>query len=268
MDVIRIADVDRHGHARVRQVQRLELRLAQVSPGVSRAPGRPEVRKLDEQEGEFVLAPGAPPVANHGRESPSVLVGAVDVRLALVPDGATDGNPGQRRDHGIVEACGAPVTQAGILQQRRGRHGTAFGLSLPGQGAPLIQFRQVVVQPGRSVTNGRVPLRQQRLEVGVRLEGLPGHPCLHRRAAPRGVDQPDGNAHRLVQVAPEEVAHGREALSLVDRRWRRDSPVPGNVFLRPARHGIGCPEQPDHGTVGLQHLFGTVSGERQLPRHV
>ena len=94
VDVVRVADVQRHRHRRPRLAQRQRLRLAQLRP---RALARRrlrllllEVRELHEQKRQLRIVPGRAPGADHRREQRAVLRRAFDVALALVPDDARD----------------------------------------------------------------------------------------------------------------------------------------------------------------------------------
>src|SRR5260370_545998 len=106
MYVVRCADIDGDGHTRIHQVESLYLGFPQDGP-FALGTGL-EISKLDEQERERTLRPGAAPVLDERLKQPSVYVGMIfsGVVLTLIPDDAAHHVTRQRSDHGIVQTAG------------------------------------------------------------------------------------------------------------------------------------------------------------------
>src|ERR1700730_16509387 len=108
VDVVRFANIDDDRHACLRRSQRHHLCFAQLGPiAVSRLRlGRPPTSELNEIERKLTLVPRRPPITDHRREEGPILISAIGIALALVPDRAANRIRLERRDHRIVENAG------------------------------------------------------------------------------------------------------------------------------------------------------------------
>src|ERR1700730_9111005 len=61
------------------------------------------IGKLAEEKREVAFAPGCAPISDHRRKEGAVLICAIGITLALIPDGATDCIWRERRDHRVVK---------------------------------------------------------------------------------------------------------------------------------------------------------------------
>ncbi len=146
VDVASVPDVRGERHARRGELLGSEgLGLADERRPPIVAPPVAVGRELDEVERELGLTPARPPVRDHRREQLAVLVGAVAVRLPLVPDRAPDAVGQDRRDHAVVERGGAVLVGA-LLGGHRG-DGADRGAS---PDAPLTGEVQVRVLEGEA----------------------------------------------------------------------------------------------------------------------
>src|ERR1043165_2628223 len=104
MNIILIANIDRHRHPSLRLAQRHRLRLTQLSPItlIRLSLARMPVRKLHKVERKL-MPPRTSPVTNHDRKQRAVLISASGVTLALVPDRATNRERHERRNHRVVK---------------------------------------------------------------------------------------------------------------------------------------------------------------------
>jgi hypothetical protein len=166
-------------------------------PGV----GSEKFGELDDPEGHVRLAEGFAPVADHGGQEPGVLLGAADIGLALVPDGAGDGVRGDRSEHGVPEPAGLVAVGPAERSLGPGRCVTALALGAGGFALPLRE--RLFVAPfllAHVVDDGRELFAQRRA----------GHPRLGGRAAVGGLDEPDGDAQLVAEPAAHEVADAAE----------------------------------------------------------
>ena len=101
------------------------------------------------------------------------------------------------------------------------------------------------------------PALEQRLVLRVGGEQVAADPGLAGRAAPGVVDQADRHVERLVELAAEEVADGRE---LPDGLGRADLPLALEVVLRLLRADLGHGDQADLGILRRRDLEVGVVG--------
>ena len=174
MDVVQVADIGNHGHADVLQLLGGEqLRFAELGPTHAIGVVRVPRGELHAQEWE-VVAPLLTPVLDHRLEQRAVLVGAAGVGFALIPDGTLEGERVQRVDHCVVEA-GGNIGADGLFALRR-----------------VGGVRGVI------------------LEFGNRFESGNARPGFGRRAAPRRVNDADGDVQTALDVVAEGVGHRGE----------------------------------------------------------
>ena len=104
MNVYRVANVDRDGHAGIRQRSGAALSIAQTGPvAFGERIGVAVVGQLDEVKGKVALFPVFAPVANHAGKENGVASGVIGVRFALVPDCAANREGNQGADHAVVK---------------------------------------------------------------------------------------------------------------------------------------------------------------------
>ena len=248
MNVLLVTHIRDDGDAHVRQdFHGVILRLAQLRPGTLARLGLDglERRELNLKEGELALIPIVTPVADHVGEQRPVLISALGVRFALIPDGALDGVGNERRDHAVVKFRRTP-----------GEAGLALGECLPVllRGLP---FRL----PGHN--RGVIPLlarvvsiQDVALETGIGFQHFLPHPDFSRRTTPRRVNHPHRHAEGLLQIAPEEIGDRRE---IRDRVRSANCPGAGHIIHRLFRLELGHRMKSQHRVGGLGNLqFGLV----------
>ena len=172
------------------------MRFTQLSPGAVGGLGllAHEVGKLDPVEGEVTNAPLVSPGLDHEGEEVSVLVGAAGVRLALVPDGASDAVADGGLEHAVVDVARAVV--AGHLALK------LLDLLLVALGLGLLILLFVLFPRGDQV-----------LVLGVFFENVATHPRLGGRPAPGVVDQTDGHVVQgFINLPAKEEPDRRKAL--------------------------------------------------------
>ncbi len=106
VDVVGVAGIDcdrntRMGHA----LRRYLLGFPHLGPGsVTRRVLAVHVRRqADDVKRKIALAEQLPPIGDHGREELAVLVGALGIGLALIPDRAGERERSDRRQHTVVQ---------------------------------------------------------------------------------------------------------------------------------------------------------------------
>ena len=217
MDVLGVAEVDRDGHAGLREFQRLHHRLADAGPAFA---GRGVVRKLHPSERNFVLPQGAPARDELG-ELLVVESGVAGVAFALIPEHAAQG-VGDEVDHLAVEEASWSALEFAHRQRiagRRGYEGGAVGLGFgdggfPGSHLLLEEFGRLLFIEGEVVLHLSVEVGFRLRIGGLRLGGDPG---FDGRAADGSVDQADGDADFLMDLATKEIEDGGEATDVVGR---------------------------------------------------
>jgi len=160
MDIARLARIDGDGQAGIghrRHGQRLGF--AQVRPAVVGRRGAAflEGRQADDIEGNVALLEQGAPVPDHDRQYLAVLIAALGILLALVPQDAGDR---QRRDglqHAFVQhrRHDRPV----LIADRQGlrRAGVDAELPLPGAGQRdflVAQFEEKIVRLRQEAARG------------------------------------------------------------------------------------------------------------------
>jgi len=103
MHIVPLADVERHGHASICDIEAPALAISNEAPVFWR---RIEARDLDKQEGKIALTPLLSPIGDERGEEFRVEAGAVErtVGLPLIPKETLDGIGRERRDHTVIEA--------------------------------------------------------------------------------------------------------------------------------------------------------------------
>ena len=241
MNIDRVPDVDGYGHPGVAESESLALGLPHFRPVVGRLP----VGDLDEQEGKIGLPPGPAPVLDQSAEETGVqsCLFRRAVAFPLVPDHAADRKRSQRCDHRVVKRRRRPGREVGMPWRPRG--GLTFGLGPP---CRFLEIARLFLdrQPGCDPSIGHLgPLSKNGHQGGVGRPASQARPGFGRRAAPRGVDQPDRHLLLLVDFPPEEVGDRRKA----GRRFRRAG-GPTAACLRGPEAGSRKPRG-QHETVGF-----------------
>ena len=119
--------------------------------------------------------------------------------------------------------------------------------------------------PCVKVLNLAIQVLDRWFQLGKGLLGLGAHPGLDRRAAPRGIDQPDRHVELLVQLTAEEVACGRE---VAHGLRAAKSPVASAIVLRLRGRLAIDGEQADFRVVGRGNLGILVGHTTYAHRHV
>ena len=145
MDVDGVADVDRGGHAGVRQGERGGLAAAQLGEAVAVGPvvcQRPPGGKLHEQEGQVRVPELLAPVLDEALEAVGIGRGASCVFFALVPEHATHRQSLQRRDQAVV------AQRRRVVGDRAGRRRELLDAGTPGTDQRHGTGRRVQAQVG------------------------------------------------------------------------------------------------------------------------
>ena len=178
------------------------------------------------------------------------------VGFALVPDDALDGERRGGRDHAVEQRGRTPRRRIGAPHViGRGPAGLLrLGILAPLRGQDRRHVGLLVHHP-RARCKGR---HQRR----IRADGIQAEPGFHHRAAPGGVDQPDGHALPAGQLAAEEVGDGGEVGGGGGRTHS-----PGGVVI--AQRILGGlllhQQQPDVGLVRGGDLLGRAVDRRVGP---
>lgn len=242
VDIFGVADVHGDDHSGVGEGEGLELSLAEEGGGVGI--GAVVVGSdLDVVEGEVALVPLGTPVGDEVREEGAVLLGALDVRFALIPDDAAEGEGDEGVDHGIVEARG--------------------GAGLEGLGRALGAGVEVAVFLAKGGVGG-----EDLFKVGVFFSKEVGAgPGFGGGASPVAGDESDGDLEFAVELLAEEVGDGAE---LGGGAGGADRPVAGEVVLLAEGEDLGDVAEADLGEVCFFEVFFPVvfSEADHFPLHV
>ena len=142
-----------------------------------------------------------------------------------------------------MDVAGAVVAEhvaVGIPRLPRGW--LPVGFRLLGRCLPFDHRLVVGRLLGRIVGLHFLPPLDERLEAGIGGKLVTSHPRLGGAAAPGVVDQPHRHAEGLVELAAEEVAHGRE---VADRLGGAGLPRAVEVPLRILRADLRHRDQAD-----------------------
>ena len=109
MHIVSLADIDGYGHPRVRQPKRDELSLAHLRPLAltwSFVRGK-NICQLNPKEWQIEPLPLISPIVDQGRKEFAILMTAIVVRLALVPNNTTYRVPQKGGYRAIPQSGGA-----------------------------------------------------------------------------------------------------------------------------------------------------------------
>ncbi len=220
----------------------------------------------DDAEGHLRIVEGIPPCRDHLAEDLVVhrcsRRSAIGVVVALVENGAFDGQAGDRGDH-----AGIAVARPVLIHRRPGSQ--VVRLSPPlGDFPPLflhvldpvVEILDPVLEVllGIEVSNFLVPLRQPCTNLWCidLFQNRHRRPGLHRCSAPRGIDHPDGNLGGHMKTTGEDIPDGGKLAG--DFRGA-DVPVSlAEMTTRPVAPFVQAGK-------AFLHLGSVLGGHRQNP---
>jgi hypothetical protein len=272
VDVARLADIDRHGHAEPGQGGRLDLLLAEFGPAVAHRGvvriARLVVGELHEVEWKLGLPPRRAPAVHQRLHLLEVARRGAGVRLALIPKRTADRVGDERGNHAVVQARELLFVAGDPRLLGRGRECTPVGHRGLRAGQPFPDPLEVGLEIRLPLGGGRRGFARLRGQLGQSLRflgRLRTDPRLDARAAERGVEQSDRHIQLPHDVPREEIPRGGE---LPYRLRRADDPRrihrfggEGQVFARDF-------EMPDERLVRIRLLALEVRGLLHDPLHV
>ncbi len=239
VDVLLLADVDRYGHAGVRQGKRARLGLAHgCETAVRGLRLRQVVRsELDEVEGEIAATPVFAPVLDQRLLQRRIKLAGSDIGLALIPDRAAQAVGNEGSDHPIEKHRGVVLVLHRVGMLRRATFlagGHPFRHRMP---VVFERFRVVAIVD-EFLPEGIA----QRLEGRIARELFTADPRFRRARTIGASDEADRHAEFLLELSPEEVGDRGE----IARALRRASlPFAFDLALRVLVHrplGLELPE--------------------------
>ena len=272
MDIVRIAHVDRHGHAGVRDGQCLEHLFLHNDPtaGLDGFGLRfLEIGQLHPEERKLGI-PAAAPIGDQRAQLQSVQfrILAVGIAFALIPDRAADGVRDQRVDHPVEQIRGTILIQARVDGRRRTARQLGTGLArCLGGGLPFgfLGFEGRLCRRWIGLGDLLLPCVADRCQLVDPGLSCLRSPCLDRRPAPGRVDQANGHLQFTMQLTAKEIGGRRKP---ADRFGTAYDPASLAIVCRLGRCLAGGREHADHRQIGrgllLLEILSPVDGHRHV----
>ncbi len=269
MDVRHLADVADDGHAGVRDVEALCLRLPELREDLRLLSAVLEGGDLHEVERQLGLLEHAAPGGEQGLFLVGINEAFIVVRLALIPDGAAEGEGHERMDHGMVERGGrAGVGGECLRLAGHGGHGLIFlqrglhGLLPLRDGGEVLFMRGAIRLAAGQV---RADIGDEVLQLRHGIKAINARPRLDTCAAPSALNDADGHFELLVQFQAEVITDRRKASGCL---WRAAIPFRGHIVLRRERGRFWHLDEAQIRMRGVRDVGLRVGLHLHFPLHV